>query len=117
MNTHGTFLAAAGATSFLTSLPAMGVLVYHNTFTAAVTRPDMGCSNVHFRNNLIVAPDESRHPVASLKTFASYSTMDYDGYRLHPTKGPQFSWLAPDEELHEYPLENHRNPSIVECST
>jgi hypothetical protein len=96
-------------------MPAMGVLVYHNTFTAAATRPDKGCSNVHFRNNLFVAPDESRFPVASLKTFTSYSSMDYNGYRLHPTKGPQFSWLAPDEDLHEYPLET--SPKTFETLT
>ncbi len=57
-----------------------GIYTLHNTFVSNVGI--VSFSNGHFRNNLFIAPDDSR-PVFSATTLTHYSTMDYNGYRIH----------------------------------
>ena len=55
-----------------------GVLVYHNTFVSENSNA-RGCSNVHFRNNLILGSDHPERPVLGFLTYTAYSSLDYDG--------------------------------------
>src|SRR6185436_7271269 len=70
------------------------VFVYHNTFVAENSNA-RGCSNVHFRNNLILGSDHPERPVLGVLTYTSYSSFDYDGYRPNRGGKPQFVWRAP----------------------
>jgi hypothetical protein len=57
-----------------------GIYTLNNTFVSNVGI--VSFSNGHFRNNLFIAPDDSR-PVFSATTLSHYSSMDYNGYRIN----------------------------------
>jgi hypothetical protein len=74
-----------------------GVLVYHNTFIAENSNT-RGNSNMHYRNNLIFGTNHPDKPVLGKLTYTSYTSLDYNGYRLNPPNlndKPQFVWKAP----------------------
>jgi hypothetical protein len=82
-----------------------GVLVYHNTFLTFMARPHKGVSNVHYRNNLFLPPDESNEPVAGLMTYTAYSTSDHNGFRVQGTTVAPFAWNGPQRGvLRDYTL-------------
>ena len=82
---------ASGSLKFVAT-PA-GVLVYQNTFVGEVVARGPA-SNVHFRNNLIVAQD-ALDPVFAVGTYTSYSTSDYNAFRPNPGKDDAFEWNTP----------------------
>ncbi len=69
-----------------------GIIAYHNTSTGILTRDDKPGSNVHMRNNLFLPNDESQQTALGLYTPTSYSTLDYNGYRL---RQPFAGYYAP----------------------
>lgn len=71
-----------------------GVLVYHNTFVAENSNA-RGYSNHHYRNNLMMGTNHPGKPVLGSMTYTSYTSFDYDGYRLNPNDKPQIVWKAP----------------------
>lgn len=86
---------------------AAGVLVYHNTFLTFMARPHKGASNVHYRNNLFLPPDESSEPVVALMTYTAYSSSDYNGFRVRGTTVEPFAWNGPAPGvLRDYSLED-----------
>jgi hypothetical protein len=76
----------------LVDTPA-GILIYQNTFVGQA-RYSGPASNVHFRNNLILA-DGWTSLLFALKTFNSYSDSDYNGFRVTPGAEHSFEWDAP----------------------
>jgi len=78
-----------------------GVLVYHNTFVAE-NGTATGYSNVHFRNNLFIGTDHPRKYVFRMESYTSYSTSDYNGFRINQTDKPSFSWGMPEGALRQY---------------
>lgn len=71
-----------------------GVLVYHNTFVAENSNV-RGNSNMHYRNNLIMGTDHPEKPVLGKLTYTSYTSLDYNGYRINKSDRPQFLWKSP----------------------
>src|SRR5215467_2439380 len=86
--------APASGSLKLVATPA-GVLVYNNTFVGGVNARGPA-SNVHFRNNLIVSQEEADQ-VFAVGTYTSYSTSDYNAFRLNPGKDGSFEWNLPRE--------------------
>jgi hypothetical protein len=82
---------ASGSLKFVAT-PA-GVLVYQNTLVSEVVARGPA-SNVHFRNNIIVAQG-ALDPVFAVGTYTSYSTSDYNGFRPNPGKDDSFEWNTP----------------------
>ncbi len=72
-----------------------GVVAYHNTSSGILTRDDKPGSNVHFRNNLFLPPDDATLPTLGLYTYTGYSSLDYNGYRY---RQPFISWHAPPSD-------------------
>jgi hypothetical protein len=60
-----------------------GIYTYNNTFVAEASINNF--SNGHFRNNLFIGPDDSR-PALSATTYTTYSSFDYNGYRIKQGK-------------------------------
>jgi hypothetical protein len=78
-----------------------GVLVYNNTFLAEVHQ--MGpASNLHFRNNLVLA--QGAWPeVFSIETFTPWSTSDYNGFSAPAAAASAvFAWAAPADAAANY---------------
>jgi hypothetical protein len=71
-----------------------GVLVYHNTLIAENSNV-RGNSNMHYRNNLMMGTNHPEKPVLGNLTYTSYSSLDYNGYRLNRSDKPQFVWNSP----------------------
>jgi hypothetical protein len=69
-----------------------GIIAYHNTSTGILTRDDKPGSNVHLRNNLFLPGDDSSQTALGLYTPTSYSSLDYNGYRL---RQPFAGYYAP----------------------
>jgi hypothetical protein len=81
-----------------------GLLIYHNTFIAE-NHNTIGCSNVHYRNNLFMGTDRPGKHVLRTLTYTSYSSLDYNGYRPNENGRPQFMWNAPTvPDLRNYDL-------------
>jgi hypothetical protein len=78
-----------------------GVLVYHNTFIAENSTAT-GYSNVHFRNNLFIGTDRPNRNVFRMESYTSYSTSDYNGFRINQTDKPSFRWGMPTDKLRQY---------------
>ncbi len=70
-----------------------GLFVYHNTVISEWTTSTY--SNGHFRNNLYLGTDRENRPIFGNTTFTSYTTHDYNGYRLNRNSDAQFVWRAP----------------------
>jgi hypothetical protein len=71
-----------------------GMVLYHNTIIAEGLPGDL-FSNTHFRNNLFLGTDAPDRPVFRFSNATSYSTYDYNGYRLNPRAKHQFLWTSP----------------------
>jgi hypothetical protein len=82
---------SSGSLKFVAT-PA-GVLVYQNTFIGETVARGPA-SNVHFRNNLIVAQG-ALDPVFAVGTYTNYSTSDYNAFRPNPGKEDAFEWNTP----------------------
>ena len=87
-----TYAGTTGGYVKLIDTPA-GVLLYQNTFIGQV-RYFGPVSNVHLRNNLILADGWSPQ-VLGLRTFTNYSSSDYNGLRPNPGSEDAFEWDSP----------------------
>jgi hypothetical protein len=85
---------ASGSMKFVAT-PA-GVLVYQNTFVGEVIARGPA-SNVHFRNNLVVAQGAG-DAVFAVGTYTNYSSSDYNGFRPNPGVDGSFEWNSPPFE-------------------
>ncbi len=71
-----------------------GIVIYHNTFLAAVEPMLLATSNLHFRNNLILG--KSQNPaVFSIESNTNYSSSDYNGFRANEGAEYSFEWSTP----------------------
>jgi hypothetical protein len=70
-----------------------GVLCYQNTFVGEVIARGPA-SNVHFRNNLVLAQGAG-DTVFAVGTYTNYSTSDYNGFRPNPNVDSSFEWSSP----------------------
>jgi hypothetical protein len=77
-----------------------GVLMYQNTLVGQI-RYYGPASNVHFRNNLIVSDGWSPQ-VFAIRTFTSYSSSDYNGFRVNPGADSAFEWDSPSAEVRHF---------------
>jgi hypothetical protein len=85
-----------------------GLVLYHNTMITEALPGDF-YSNAHFRNNLILGIDAPGRAVFRFSNATSYSSYDYDGYRLNPKSKTQFQWNAPRAGvLRDYELDRSR---------
>ena len=87
-----TYAGTTGGYLKLVDTPA-GVLLYQNTFVGQI-RYFGPASNLHLRNNLILADGWSPQ-VLALRTYTSYSTSDYNGLRPNPAAEYSFEWDSP----------------------
>jgi hypothetical protein len=71
-----------------------GLVLYHNTIIAEGLPGDL-FSNTHFRNNLFLGTDTPGRAIFRFSNATSYSTYDYNGYRLNPKAKDQFLWTSP----------------------
>jgi hypothetical protein len=71
-----------------------GLVLYHNTIISEGLPGDL-FSNAHLRNNLFLGVDAPGRAVFRFSNATSYSTFDYNGYRLNPKAKDQFQWTAP----------------------
>ncbi len=82
-----------------------GILIYHNTFLAAVEPMLLATSNLHFRNNLIVG--KSQNPaIFAIESNTNYTSSDYNGFRR--TEGAEkysFEWSTPPFSVRALPQE------------
>lgn len=83
-----------------------GVLIYHNTFIAENSNA-RDYSNSHYRNNLLIGTNHPDKPVLGSLTYTSYTSFDYNGYRLNVSDKPQIVWKAPaNGVMRDYALTN-----------
>ncbi len=75
-----------------------GLVLYHNTVIAEGLPGDL-FSNAHFRNNLFLGIDAPGRAVFRFSNATSYSSYDYNGYRLNPKAKDQFLWKSPRQGL------------------
>ena len=87
-----TYAGTTGGYLKLVDTPA-GVLLYQNTFVGQI-RYFGPASNLHLRNNLILADGWSPQ-VLALRSYTSYSTSDYNGLRPNPDADYGFEWDSP----------------------
>jgi hypothetical protein len=73
---------------------AAGVLFYNNTILSETTV--QGASNIHWRNNLMLGQN-STPAILSVNTFTSYTSSDYNGYRVNPGAKASFQWNSPPD--------------------
>jgi len=71
-----------------------GMVLYHNTMITEALPGDI-FSNTHMRNNLFLGIDAPDRAVFRFSNATSYSSFDYNGYRLNPKAKDQFQWVAP----------------------
>ena len=91
-----------------------GVLAYHNTFIAENSSTS-GLSNAHYRNNLFIGTNHPRKPVLRQLNHTSYSSTDYNGYRVNDNGMPKFMWGAPKGKMHDFEsVENGEFRSLEE---
>ena len=82
-----------------------GMVVYNNTFCTE-TRPSQ-YSNGHFRNNLFLG-HRLDQPTLSSMSYTSYTSFDYNGYRIKPQANPLFRWTQATNRLQDYALSGRR---------
>jgi hypothetical protein len=85
--------APEGGALKTSSTPA-GLVVYQNTFIAAVRWMLGPVSNLHFRNNLILGRSEAPE-LFTVDTFTNYSSSDYNGFRPNEDAPFSFQWTSP----------------------
>jgi len=71
---------------------AAGVLFYNNTVFSETAVA--AASNIHWRNNLMLGQN-ALPAVMSVSTFTSYTSSDYNGYRVNPGVATSFEWSMP----------------------
>ena len=71
---------------------AAGVLFYNNTILSETTVA--AASNIHWRNNLMLGQNAAP-AILSVNTFTSYTSSDYNGFRVNPGAKSAFEWTAP----------------------
>ena len=72
-----------------------GVIFYHNTVTSETSVPTG--ANRHWRNNLILGQGTAP-AIFSVTTSTSYSSSDYNGFRLNPGAPYAFQWNVSADE-------------------
>ena len=71
---------------------AAGALFYNNTILSETQAA--AASNIHWRNNLMLGQN-SAPAILSVNTFTSYTSSDYNGFRVNPGAPVAFEWSAP----------------------
>jgi len=71
---------------------AAGAIFYNNTILSETTVG--GASNIHWRNNLMLGQNAAP-AILSVNTFTSYTSSDYNGFRVNPGAKTSFQWSAP----------------------
>ena len=71
---------------------AAGVLFYNNTIVSETQVS--AASNIHWRNNLMLGQNAAP-AILSVNTFTSYTSSDYNGFRVNPGAQSAFEWSAP----------------------
>jgi hypothetical protein len=71
---------------------AAGAIFYNNTILSETTV--QGASNIHWRNNLMLGQN-SAPAIFSVNTFTSYTSSDYNGFRVNPGAKASFQWSRP----------------------
>ena len=71
---------------------AAGAIFYNNTILSETQV--QGASNIHWRNNLMLGQN-SAPAILSVNTFTSYTSSDYNGFRLNPGAKAAFQWNSP----------------------
>jgi hypothetical protein len=71
---------------------AAGALFYNNTIVSETNVA--AASNIHWRNNLMLGQN-SAPAILSVNTFTSYTSSDYNGFRVNPGAAAAFEWAAP----------------------
>jgi hypothetical protein len=71
---------------------AAGVLFYNNTILSETQVA--AASNVHWRNNLMLGQNAAP-AILSVNTFTSYTSSDYNGFRVNPGAKSAFEWSTP----------------------
>ena len=71
---------------------AAGVLFYNNTILSETQVA--AASNIHWRNNLMLGQNAAP-AILSVNTFTSYTSSDYNGFRVNPGAKSAFEWSAP----------------------
>ena len=71
---------------------AAGAIFYNNTILSETTV--QGASNIHWRNNLMLGQN-SAPAIFNVNTFTSYTSSDYNGFRVNPGAKTSFQWSAP----------------------
>jgi hypothetical protein len=85
-----------------------GMVLYHNTIIAEGLPGDL-FSNTHFRNNLFLGTDTPGRAVFRFSNATSYSSYDYNGYRMNPQAKDQFQWTSPRPGVvRDYELDRSR---------
>jgi hypothetical protein len=79
-----------------TNFNPSGLVVYHNTLCAEFDwSTDSMYSNAHFRNNVFLGTDFPKRSLIRTGTYTSYTSWDYDGFRLNRGSDIQFHWRGP----------------------
>jgi hypothetical protein len=68
------------------------VIFYNNTILSETAV--QGASNIHWRNNLMLGQN-SAPAILSVTTFTTYTSSDYNGYRVNPGTKAAFQWNSP----------------------
>jgi hypothetical protein len=71
---------------------AAGVLFYNNTILSETTV--QGASNIHWRNNLMLGQNAAP-AILNVNTFTTYTSSDYNGFRVNPGAKASFQWNSP----------------------
>jgi hypothetical protein len=100
------------------------VVIYHNTFFAAVyggksakSSVPIGGANLQFRNNLILAEDPA-DPAFVAGSFTNASSSDYNGFMAGARASYRYGWLSPpfSDKTPDYSgqLEQRTYPTLKE---
>ena len=98
---------------------AAGVLFYNNTILSETQVA--AAANIHWRNNLMLGQN-SAPAILNVNTFTSYTSSDYNGFRVNPGAKTAFEWTAPPAGVtsdftgpgHEARLDTKRFASLTE---
>jgi hypothetical protein len=99
---------------------AAGALFYNNTILSETQVA--AASNIHWRNNLMLGQNAAP-AILSVNTFTSYTSSDYNGFRVNPGAKSAFEWSAPASGVvadftapeHDAKLTTQRFASLAEC--
>jgi hypothetical protein len=98
---------------------AAGALFYNNTILSETQVA--AASNIHWRNNLMLGQNAAP-AILSVNTFTSYTSSDYNGFRVNPGAKSAFEWSAPASGMvadftapeHDAKLTTQRFASLAE---